>query len=96
MDEKDEIDWNSRWLRVEDKLDFLGGQLHALRSFAYAVIRATPTPHELQKELDQCIEAAVALSTPVPVEDSYLNGLHEESANLRRCVAAALERRSAP
>jgi hypothetical protein len=84
-----EVDWSERWLKIEERLDFLAGQVHALRSFAHATISAHESPERLGKLIDEVIETAIAQATPESVMDEYLHGLQEEGTNLRRCVEIA-------
>lgn len=96
MDEKKEIDWNERWLSIEERLDFMAGRIHALRSFAFAVITVAPQIDTLGKALDKSLESALARATPEPVGEDYLNGLHEEMQALRACVDISREHPAKP
>lgn len=93
----DEEIWTKRWLSIEKRLDFAQGQIHALRSFAYAVIIAHPAGGTLGAALEIAIETAIATATPVGgILDDYLHGLNDEAANLRQVMAKTSERCTPP
>lgn len=79
-----------------EKIEFLGGQAHALVGFALAVIYAHPAPAELARYLDLVGPATLARAEGEPVPDEYVAGVQDVQDRLRRGVEMALAQRPNP
>lgn len=72
---------------IEERLDFLLGQIAALSAFAEAVLISHPKPYSLLCDFEVQILKAEAASLPVAVQDSYQDGLRNIVESL--CSPAA-------
>lgn len=79
-----------------EKIEFLGGQVHALIGFATAIIIADPTPARLQKYLDYVGEINLARAEGALVSESYVEGVLDVKDRLKRAVETALKQRANP
>ena len=72
------------------RLRFLAGEVAALRTFAFAVISTTPELHRLSDEFHHLCEVQLALSTPAPGSEEYLDGQRETADELKAYLANKL------
>ena len=79
-----------------EKIEFLGGQVHALIGFATAMITADDNPERLQKHLNIIGEVSLARAEGSLVPESYIDGVLDVRDRLRRAVEMALKQRATP
>jgi hypothetical protein len=75
------------------KLEFVGGQVHALMGFALAVIDTHPEPERLARAIDTFGQVTLARAEGVLVSDRYIDGIQDVMNRLKRGVETAPERR---
>jgi hypothetical protein len=75
------------------RLEYLAGQVAALNAFAIALINAHPDLAALQAEYGRLAENQVALSSPEPVSEAYLNGQQQTAEPLLALIAARIRSR---
>lgn len=68
----------------EEKLNYLAGEVNGLRSVIVALIRLHPDPQALLAECDHLGEIAMALATPLPVSERFLEGQRQTIDELRK------------
>lgn len=69
------------------RIHFLAGQVAALNAFAIALIKTHPDLEALQAEYATLTEKQVALSSPEPVSEAYLEGQQQTAAPLLALIA---------
>jgi hypothetical protein len=79
-----------------EKIEFLGGQVHALIGFATAVITASADPSRLGRHLDFVGQINLARAEGSLVSDVYVEGVQDIQDRLRRAVEMALKHRVGP
>jgi cell pole-organizing protein PopZ len=70
------------------RLEYLAGQVAALNAFAIALTDTHPDREALQSEYGRLAENQVALSSPEPVSEAYLNGQQQTAEPLLANIAA--------
>ena len=64
------------------RINFLAGQVHALVTFAGAVIKTHPNAQALRVEIDRLHQVALALTESRLVSDEYIDGMRETRDSL--------------
>jgi hypothetical protein len=72
------------------KLEFIGGQVHALMGFALAVIDTHPAPARLAQSIDSIGQITLARAEGILVSDRYIDGIQNVMGRLRRGLETAL------
>lgn len=81
-------------MTLEERQDFLQGQLQALLGFVFGVIETHPHPEILRTFVQATSESAVSKTLPMPVTDACVSGIEDMRDRLVRQTTSALERRS--
>jgi hypothetical protein len=81
---------------AEKKIEFLGGQIHALMGFALAVINTHPAPARLSRNLDFVGQTTLAHAEGSLVTDAYVDGVQDVQDRLKRGVEMALQQQAPP
>ena len=79
-----------------EKLDFLGGQVHALMGFALAAIKAH---HDLSKfawHFNSIGKTTLERVEATPISDSYFDGVKDVQDRLVRSIGISLGRQEDP
>lgn len=79
-----------------EKIEFLGGQVHALMGFAIAVITTNADPAKLARHLDFVGQVTLARTENDLVSDTYIEGIQDVQDRLKRAVETALKQRAGP
>jgi hypothetical protein len=79
-----------------EKIEFFGGQVHALMGFAQAVIMTNPSPERFSRHLDFVGQIALARAESSLVTDAYIDGVQDVQDRLSRSVQMALQRQASP
>lgn len=79
-----------------EKIEFLGGQVHALIGFATAIILADRDPVRLGRYLDYVGQINLAKAEGVAVPDIYVEGVQDIRDRLASAVETALAHRVNP
>jgi hypothetical protein len=80
----------------EEKIAFLGGQVHALIGFATALITSHPNLALLAEHLEKAGELNLARAESMPVADVYVEGVLDVKDRLREIVEIASGQRTRP
>jgi hypothetical protein len=82
----------------EEKVDFAGGQVHALIGVCVAVIisQSETGLMRTQSMLEAAEQASLARAEGDPVSDDYIAGIRDVMDRLKASVENALERRRRP
>jgi hypothetical protein len=83
-------------MNQSEKIEFLGGQVHALVGFAQAVILSHPNLAELAQHLEQIGTANLAAAETAAVREEYVLGVEDIRDRLKLAVTSALARRTNP
>lgn len=75
-----------------NKLEFLTGEVHGLRTVLMAVLSTHPDPRALVQELDRLAALQSATSNPAPVTEQYMQGQIQTSDAFRARVLEILSR----
>lgn len=59
---------------IEEKIDYLQGQVHALTAFAQAALKTHEDPNDLLKVFEEQILKNDANVLPTPMSDAWLSG----------------------
>jgi hypothetical protein len=78
----------------DEKIEFLGGQVHALVAFAHAVILTHPDLPALTKHLERRMTANLATAETSAVREEYVLGVEDIRDRLKVAVTIALEQRT--
>jgi hypothetical protein len=73
----------------EEKIEFLGGQVHALIGFATALITSHPNLTLLAEHLEKAGELSLARAESVSVADVYVDGVLDVNDRLSKIVEIA-------
>ena len=79
-----------------EKIQFLGGQVHALIGFALAIIHTHPAPVRLPRHLDFVGQITLARAEGSLVSDEYLDGVQDVQNRLTHAVETALRQQARP
>jgi hypothetical protein len=77
-------------METGEKIDFLAGEVSALRAFALAVINSHPNLRLLRDEFERLSELQIGLSVPSTVTEQYLDGQRQAADVLRAHIAARI------
>jgi hypothetical protein len=77
-------------MNESQRLRFLAGELAALRAFAFAVVSTTPDLQTLSDEFHRLCAVQLALSTPEPGSEAYLDGQRQTADELKAYLANKL------
>jgi hypothetical protein len=80
----------------DEKIEFLGGQVHALMGFATALITSHQNLALLAEHLEKAGEINLATAESMPISDTYVEGVLDVKDRLRNIVGIALEQRRRP
>jgi hypothetical protein len=80
----------------EEKIEFLGGQVHALVGVCAAFINNDPNPTRLDKLLETVEQATLARVESELVQEDYLEGVRDVMDRLRKAAASAAARQTRP
>jgi hypothetical protein len=75
-----------------DKLEFLTGEVHGLRTVLMAILNTHPDPRALVQELDRLAALQTAASNPMPVTEPYIQGQIQTSDAFRARILEILSR----
>jgi hypothetical protein len=73
-----------------EKIEFLGGQVHALMGFAIAVITSHPTPAVLALHVDRMAEINLANAESTAVVETYIDGVLDVKDRLKSATEMVL------
>jgi hypothetical protein len=59
---------------TDDQFYFLAGEVNALHAIVLALVNTHPDPARLGAELESLVELQIALTTPIPLSEKYLDG----------------------
>jgi hypothetical protein len=79
-----------------EKIEFLGGQMHALVGFAHAVITSHPNLAVLAQHLDEIGKVNLATAETSAVPEEYVLGVEDIRDRLRAAVTSTLAHRTNP
>jgi hypothetical protein len=79
-----------------EKIEFLGGQVHALVGFAHAVILSHPNLAVLAQHLERRGMANLAVAETSAVREEYVLGVEDIRDRLKLAVTSALAQRAKP
>jgi hypothetical protein len=79
-----------------EKIEFLGGQVHALVGFAHAVILSHPNLAVLSQHLERRGMANLAVAETSAVREEYVLGVEDIRDRLKLAVTSALAQRAKP
>jgi hypothetical protein len=79
-----------------EKIEFLGGQVHALVGFALAVITSHPNLAVLAQHLEQIGTTNLAVAETAAVREEYVLGVEDIRDRLKAAVTSALAHRKSP
>ena len=74
--------------KLQSKLDLVEGQVNGLRVVLSAYALKAPDPQELLDALDRMAEATIAIATPLPISEQYLEGQRQAIDALKSILAA--------
>jgi hypothetical protein len=72
-----------------DRIDYLAGQVHALLTFACAMIEAHREPMLLEQKFERLQQLALSKTEPVAVKDAFLDGQRQTHESLAVYFAKA-------
>jgi hypothetical protein len=78
----------------EEKIEFLGGQVHMLVSFLIAAIDAHPDPEGLSKRFESSSQIALAQTETKLLADDYIEGELNIVERLKTALRIAQERKA--
>ena len=78
----------------EDRIDFVTGQVHALKAVMLALIEVYPQPAHLRRILESCDQVSQARSEADFVSESFLEGRKEVFETLNAFAAKMVELRA--
>lgn len=81
-------------MTLEERQDFLQGQMQALLGFAFGVIETHPDPATLRLFCQATAEGATAKTLPMPVTDACLQGIEDMRERLVGQATNVLGRRT--
>ena len=79
-----------------EKIEFLGGQVHALIGFATAVITASDDLAYLARHLDFVSQTNLVKAENALVDEMYVEGVLDVQKRLKSAVETALAHRAKP
>jgi hypothetical protein len=79
-----------------EKIEFFGGQIHALMGFALAVITEHSAVANLSRHLNFVSDVTLAQAENSLVSDRYIEGIQDVQRRLLRGVETALAQRANP
>jgi hypothetical protein len=83
-------------MNQSEKIEFLGGQVHALMGFAQAVIASHPDLPVLARRLEQIGTVNLATAETAAVREEYVLGVEDIRDRLKQAVTTALAQRTNP
>jgi hypothetical protein len=75
-----------------EKLQYLAGELNALRLVLTAIANTHPDPMRLWHEIDRLAELPIGSSAQLPVTDLYLRGYSDSVDNFRARMQETVSR----
>jgi hypothetical protein len=81
---------------VQNKVQFLGGQVHMLVGFALAIIESHPDLAELERKFQMYAQTTLANTEAVTVPDEYVDGVLDISKRLQNAIERVLALREGP
>jgi hypothetical protein len=89
-------DGKRRAMDQSEKIEFLGGQVHALVGFAHAIITSHPNLALLARHLDEIGKVNLATAETSAVREGYVLGVEDIRDRLKAAVTSALARKTNP
>ncbi len=80
----------------DEKIEFLGGQVHALMGFAHAVIASHSHLDVLARRLEQIGTVNLATAETAAVREEYVLGVEDIRNRLKAAVTNELAQRTNP
>ena len=80
----------------DEKIEFLGGEVHALVGFAHAVIASHPNLAVLARHLDQIGTVNLATAETAAVREEYVLGVEDIRDRLKSSATSLLAQRTRP
>jgi hypothetical protein len=80
----------------DEKIEFLGGQVHALVGFAHAIITSHPNLPVLARHIEEIGRVNLATAETAAVREEYVLGVEDIRDRLKAAVTSTLEYRTPP
>jgi DNA-binding GntR family transcriptional regulator len=84
-------EFGAKTMTEAEKIEYLGGQVHALVGFAVAVITADEAPQRLARYIELLSEINAAKTAASLASDTYLEGLDNVQSRLKQAVETAVQ-----
>jgi hypothetical protein len=79
-----------------EKIEFLGGQVHALVGFAHATITSHPNLPVLARHIEEIAKVNLATAETAAVREEYVLGVEDIRDRLKAAVTSTLAHRTNP